>query len=109
MDPFTTLAKEGGKYNIGMIYATQEVSMIDDLILSNTANWVITHLNSRNEINVLSRYYDFEEFADSILNNEVVGMGLIRTRSSPYTLPLQIELFSESHIQSIHSLLQGDD
>ncbi len=107
MDPFTMLAKEGGKFNIGMIYATQEVHLIDDLILSNTANWVVTHLNSKREIKVLSDYYDFAEFGDMLLQNEVVGYAICRTKSCPYTLPVQIERFSEDHVNRICSPLSG--
>ena len=109
MDPFAALAKEGGKFNIGMIYATQEVHMIDDEILSNTANWVVTHLNSKKEIKVLSDYYDFAAFGDTLLNNEVVGYAICRTRSCPYTLPVQIELFSEDHVNRIQSLITQSD
>lgn len=92
---FIELAKEGAKYDIGLVYATQEVSMVDDRILSNTFNWIVTHLNSDNEINELTKYYDFAVYKDKIRKVDDVGFARVRTRSGHFTLPVQIAEFSK--------------
>ncbi len=97
-DPYVMLAKEAAKFRIGLTYATQEVSSVDPFILSNTSNWVVTHLNNHNEVKELSKYYDFEDFAELTLKAEDVGFARIKTRSGRYIIPLQVDLFSEARI-----------
>lgn len=98
-DPYVRLAKEAAKYRIGLIYATQEVTSVDPLILSNTSNWIVAHLNNRAELKELSKYYDFEDFAELTLKAEDVGFTRIKTRSSRYIIPAQIDLFDATRIQ----------
>lgn len=97
-DPYVRLAKEAAKFKIGLIYATQEVTSVDPIILSNTSNWIVTHLNNRNEIKELSKYYDFEDFAELTLEAEDVGFVRLKTRSSRYIIPVQIDLFDPDRI-----------
>ncbi len=98
-DPYVRLGKEAAKYRIGLIYATQEVSSVDPLILSNTSNWIVTHLNNKSEVRELSKYYDFEDFAELTLAAEDVGFARIKTRSGRYIIPIQIDLFDASRIE----------
>ena len=92
-DPYVRLAKESAKYKIGMIYATQEVSSVDDSILSNTANWIAAYMNNQGEAGRLAKYYDFDRFTDQILSADDRGFIRLRTDSAAYTMPIQVRKF----------------
>ena len=90
---YNRLAKEGAKLNLGIGYSTQEVSSISPSILKNTQNWFISHLNNKDEIKTLEKYYDFSDFSNSILRNSDVGYARIKTYSNNFIIPVQIKKF----------------
>ncbi|WP_018900820.1 DUF87 domain-containing protein [Rhizobium sp. 2MFCol3.1] len=92
------IAKEGAKYGMSLVYATQEPSSIHPNILSNTENFFVTHLNNDDEIRTLSKYYDFEDFAPSLKRCQDVGFARIKTLSSNFTTPTQIMLFDPAQV-----------
>jgi hypothetical protein len=97
-DPWVRLSKEAAKYKVGMMYATQEVSSVDQRVLSNTSNWLVAHLNSDNETRELSHYYDFKTWAESLRRCEDVGFVRMKTYSGKYIVPVQIAKFDHDMI-----------
>lgn len=92
-DIWVKLAKEASKLNLGMTYATQEVSGVAHQVKANTANWVVAHLNNTKEVQELARFYDFGSFSDAIIASEDRGYVRLKTLSSPYIVPVQIDRY----------------
>ncbi len=94
------VAKEGAKFNIGLVYSTQEPSSVQANILTNTENWFLSYINSSGETRELDRYYDFSDFTAGIRKTNEAGFVRVRTHSSPYTMPVQIHRFAPPQQQA---------
>jgi hypothetical protein len=95
-NPWVRISKEASKYSIGLVYATQEVTSVDPRILSNTSNWIISHLNSKRETSELSNYYSFDGWGEHLRRVEEKGFVRLKTQSSPFIIPVQIDRFVPS-------------
>ena len=87
-----------------MIYATQQPSSVEQDVLDNTANWVVAHPNSENEIKKLAGRYEFARFADQIRQAEDIGFVRLKTLCSRFIIPVQVRKFDRSVVERARGL-----
>jgi hypothetical protein len=90
---YSKLAKEGAKFRIGMVYATQSMTTLSPDLLKNTENFFIAHLNDDREIKEIERRYEFAGIGLDVQRARTKGYVRMITLSHRYALPVQIRLF----------------
>jgi DNA helicase HerA-like ATPase len=94
-DIYARLAKEGGKYHIGMVYSTQSVTSIHHDLLAQTDNFFIAHLSSQYEVSALVRMnVAYESMRYDILQSKTPGYVRMLTRSHRFVIPVQARAFT---------------
>lgn len=90
---YNRLAKEGAKFHIGMVYATQSMTTLSPDLLKNTENFFIAHLNDDREIREIERRYEFKGIGLDVQRARSKGYVRMITLSHRYVLPVQVKLF----------------
>lgn len=93
---YNKLAKEGAKFNISMVYATQSMTTMSPDLLKNTENFFIAHLDDDREVREVTRKYVFKDVAEDVQRCMSKGYVRMITQSHRYALPVQIRLFKKN-------------
>jgi DNA helicase HerA-like ATPase len=92
-DVYNRIAKEGAKFNISMVYATQSMSTLSPDLLKNTENFIVTHLDDDREVRELEHKRAFRDVAADVERIMSKGYVRMKTLSTPFALPVQIRKF----------------
>ncbi len=95
IDIYRRLAKEGAKYHIGMVYATQSVTSINRDLLAQTENFFVAHMSSQEQVNLLARVnIEFDSLKDDIMRAKTPGYIRMLTKSHRFVVSMQANRFS---------------
>ena len=99
IDIYRRLAKEGAKYHIGMVYATQSVTSINRDLLAQTENFFVAHLSSLDQVNALARVnIEYESLKDDIMRAKTPGYIRMLTKSHRFVVSMQAKRFTLSAV-----------
>lgn len=90
---YNVLAKEGAKFHISMVYATQSMTTLSPDLLKNTENFIIGHLDDDREVREVTRKYAFRDMAEDVQRIQSRGFVRMLTSSHRFALPVQIHKF----------------
>jgi DNA helicase HerA-like ATPase len=90
---YNKLAKEGAKFNVSMVYATQSMTTLSPDLLKNTENFFIAHLDDDREVKEVTRRYVFRDLAEDVQRTMSKGFVRMITQSHRFALPVQIRKF----------------
>ncbi|MBU1975785.1 MAG: ATP-binding protein [Nanoarchaeota archaeon] len=93
---FSTIAREGRKFNVGLIAITQLPSLIPRQILANMNTKIIlgTEMNSERQAIIESASQDLSQDSRSIASLDK-GEAIVSSNFAPFALPLHIPFFDE--------------
>lgn len=92
---YSRFAKEGAKFNIGIVYCTQSPSTVNKDLLAQTENFFIGHLSSKLEASYLSdAQLAFSGCERQILRNRTPGFMQVLTFSHRYVVPVQAHMYT---------------
>jgi len=92
---YSRFAKEGAKFNIGIVYSTQSPSTVNKDLLAQTENFFIGHLSASTDTNYLSDVQRaFSGCELPIMQNRTAGFMQILTFSHRYVVPVQAHRYS---------------
>jgi hypothetical protein len=92
---YRRFAKEGAKYQIGMVYSTQSPTTINPDLLAQTENFFVAHLASQDDVNRLSKLnVAYDSLKNDILQAKTVGYIRMLTRSHRFVVSMQALKFT---------------
>lgn len=95
IDVYSRFAKEGAKFNIGIVYSTQSPSTVNRDLLAQTENFFIGHLSSVRETTALGEVqYAFKNVEERILKQRTPGLLHLLTYSHRYVIPVQANRYN---------------
>ena len=97
IDVYSRFAKEGAKFNIGIVYSTQSPSTVNRDLLSQTENFFIGHLSSSIDTEQLAKIqHAFQQIGDIIMRQRTRGLLHVLTHSHRYVIPVQANRYNGS-------------
>ena len=95
IDVYSRFAKEGAKFNIGIVYSTQSPSTVNHDLLAQTENFFIGHLSSEREVNMLATVqYAFRGMEEDIMRSRTAGFMRVLTASHRFPIPIQAHRYN---------------
>jgi DNA helicase HerA-like ATPase len=95
IDVYSRFAKEGAKFNIGILYSTQSPSTVNHDLLAQTENFFIGHLSSDREVGALaSVQYAFKGREQEIMRSRSPGYMRMLSYSNRFVIPIQANRYT---------------
>ena len=95
IDVYSRFAKEGAKFNIGIVYSTQSPSTVNRDLLSQTENFFIGHLSSSIDTEQLAKIQQaFHNVGQIIMRQRTRGLLHVLTHSHRYVIPVQANRYN---------------